>query len=176
MVFLTIEKGLTESELLYLTKSNLVSYPELLLIFDDMLSYIKDELIFELSLWINIKVPKRTGQLRDSLINTLNTSTAGNGELKIELGSVIGYASDVDGMMTLRVRHFQEWGTAYYYGHSGKILLNDPFAIGEFWIELQDYAQERISFITQRASDEFFGGTGKLVTGMRGKIYWEMIV
>jgi len=175
MVFLTIEKGLGIPDLRYLAKSNLVSYPILLLILDDMLSYIKDELIFELTMWINLKVPKRTGQLRDSLIETLNTSTAGNGELKIELGTMVDYATEVDRMTTFKVRHFQEWGTAYYYGHSGRILLNDPFAVGDFWENLQTYSQERLSFITQRASDEYFGGQG-YIKGMKGKIYWEMIV
>ena len=175
MVFLTIEKGLGIPELQYLAKSNLVSYPILLQIFDDMLLYIKDEVIFELTMWINLKVPKRTGQLRDTLIDTLNTSTAGTGELKIELGSFVEYASDVDIMRTFKVRHFNEWGTAYYYGHSGRILLNDPFAVGEFWERLQVHAHERLSFITQRASDEYFGGQG-YIKGMKGKIYWEMIV
>jgi len=175
MVSLTIEKGLGIPELQYLAKSNLVSYPMLLLIFNDMLAYIKDELIFELGLWIKFKVPKRTGQLQDSLMNTLNTSTVSDGQLTIELGTMIGYASDVDRMMTQKVRHFQEWGTAYYYGHSGRILLNDPFAVVEFWEQLQIYAYDKLVFITQRASDEYFGGQGYL-KGMKGKIYWEMIV
>ena len=42
----------------------------------------------------------------------------------------------VNNMTTSMVRHSGQMGTAYYGGYHGKILLNDPQAIGFFFMEL----------------------------------------
>lgn len=172
MVFvqLSLEDWLEIPELYYLAKSNLVSYPILSIIFDDMLYYILDEMKTELIQWIGDKVPKRTSQLRDMMIKHLELSTIQNGLLKLEIGSLVDYMTELNLMTTSRVSHFGEWGWADYYGYDGKVWLYDPLAIGNFWDKLITFTLNRLNFITQRAVDEYFGGTGKLMKDIRGNI------
>ena len=136
----------------------------------NMLLYVLDELIVELIAWIRKKVPKATGQLQDNLIANLKSSNVKKGLLRIVLGTDIGYAPDVAEMSTSQVAHSGEKSYAYYYGAHGPIILDDPDAIGNFWEELIVYAQERREFILQRAIDEYFAGTGKLIKSVRGEI------
>ncbi len=165
-----IKVGLPVLEIKYLAKQNAVTYQEVLTLIHDMLLYVLDELIFELEIWIKNKVPKRTGQLRQSLLDNLHSSFVKLGLMRIILGTHLEYAEDVAAMSTMQVRHSGEPGYAYYYGHHGKIMLEDPQAIGNFWDELLKYAQERTMFILQRAIDEYFKGTGKLMRQVRGRV------
>jgi len=158
----------------YLAKSNLVLYPDILLIFDDMLYYILDEIKVELIQWINSKVPKRTGQLRDLMINHLELSTIQNGILKLEIGSFVDYMTELNLMSTSQVRHFGEMGWAEYYGYNGEVWLYDPLAIGSFWDKFITFTLDRLTFIIHRAIDEFFTGRGKLMKDIRGKIQIEV--
>lgn len=165
-----IKIGLPVIEIKYLAKQNAISYDEVLSTIHDMLLYVLDELIVELEIWINKFVPKRTGQLRESLIANLHSSSVKMGLMRIILGTHLSYAEDVSDMSTMQVRHSGEKGYAYYYGESGPIILDDPQAIGDFWEELIKYAQERTMNILQRAIDEYFKGTGQLMKSVRGKI------
>ncbi len=162
--------GLSVVEIKFLAKGNKLTYNEVLTLIHDMLLYVLSELIFELEIWIKNKVPKRTGQLRDSLLETLHTSDVVSGELNLKLGTMLFYAEDVAAMSTMQVRHSGEASYAYYYGHRGKIMLEDPQAIGNFWDELQRYSKERLMNILQRAIDEYFKGTGKLMREVRGRV------
>lgn len=165
-----IKVGLPTIEIKHLAKNNEMSYDEILQTIHDMLLYVLDELTHELEIWIESKVPKRTGQLRDSLIANLHSSRVKLGLMRVILGTHLSYAEDVADMSTTQVRHSGEEGYAYYYGHYGKIILWDPEAIGNFWEELLKYAQERTMFILQRAIDEYFAGTGKLMRMVRGAV------
>jgi len=162
--------GLPDIKIKFIAKNTEVDFAEILALLHNMLLYVLSELIFELKIWINTKVPKRTGQLRDNLIKHLESSNVKKGLMRLVLGTNINYAPDVADMSTRQVRHSGEKGYAYYYGHHGKIDLNDPQAIGDFWDELMEYAQERTMFILQRAIDEYFKGTGKLMKAVRSDI------
>ena len=162
--------GLTVIKIKYLAKGTELTYDEVALLFHSMLLYTLDELLFELRIWIKSKVPKRTGQLRENLLKHLESSNVKKGLMRLVLGTNIDYAPDVAKMSTAQVRHSGEVGYAYYYTKSGKIILDDPEAIGNFWEELMDYAQERTTSILQRAINEYFAGTGKLMKAVRGAI------
>ena len=165
-----IKVGLPTLQIKYLAKSTEMSFDEILGMINDMLMYVLDELIRELEIWIKSKVPKRTGQLRDSLIANLHSSRVKLGLMRIILGTNLDYAEDVNEMSTRIVRHSGEPAYAYYYGHYGKITLNDPQAIGGFFDALLKFAKERTMFILQRAIDEYFKGTGKLMRMVRGRL------
>jgi len=162
--------GLPVIQIKYIAKGNKLSFEEVLALMHNMLLYVLDELLVELEVWIKEKVPKATGQLQDNLLANLKSSTVKKGLMRVVLGTDIGYAQEVADMSTAQVRHSGEIAYAYYYGKSGKIILDDPQAIGNFWKELIAYAQERRTNILQRAIDEYFAGTGKLMRSVRGKI------
>lgn len=134
-----------------------------------MLLYVLEELLIELEDWINKFVPKATGQLRNSLIKNLKSSRVKKGLMHLVLGTDIGYAEKVADMSTRMVRHSGEERYVYYYGEHGKITLWDPEAIGNFFEEFVKFAEERSINITQRAIDQYFKGTGKLMRSIRGK-------
>lgn len=160
--------GLPVIKIKYLAKNTELEFEEILALFHNMLLYVLDELSFELRIWIKSKVPKRTGQLRDNLLKQLESSNVKKGLMRIVLGTNIDYAPKVAEMTTAQVRHSGEKGYAYYYGEHGIIMLDDPEAIGNFWEELMDYARERTTVILQRAINEYFAGTGKLMKAVRG--------
>jgi len=154
----------------YIAKGNKLTYIEVLALLHNMLLYVLDELMIELRIWINTKVPKRTGQLRDSLLKNLESSNVKKGLMRIVLGTHLDYAPDVAEMSTAQVRHSGEVGYAYYWGASGRLILDDPEAIGNFWDVLIAYAKERTKTILARAINEYFAGTGTLIKTVRGEI------
>jgi len=169
-MFQRTKTGLTVIKIKYLAKGTTLTFDEVAALLHNMFLYVLDELLFELRIWIKTKVPKRTGQLRDNLLKNLKSSNVKKGLMRLVLGTNIDYAPEVAEMSTSQVRHSGEIGYAYYYGESGKITLNDPQAIGDFWNELMDYAQERTMSILKRAIDEYFAGTGKLMKAVRGAV------
>jgi len=169
-MFQRTKTGLTVIKIKYLAKGTTLTFDEVAALLHNMFLYVLDELLFELRIWIKTKVPKRTGQLRDNLLKNLKSSNVKKGLMRLVLGTNIDYAPEVAEMSTSQVRHSGEIGYAYYYGESGKITLNDPQAIGDFWNELMDYAQERTMSILKRAIDEYFVGTGKLMKAVRGAV------
>ena len=118
----------------------------------------------DIRLWILKYVPKRTGQLRFTLLKKLESSKVRRETLVFIIGSNLDYARSVNQMSTSQVRHNShkehsgEWAYAYYYSHKrrgpkvgqrrrkvGKkykgpsnyrIFLYEPNAIGSFWDEL----------------------------------------
>ena len=94
--------------------------------------------------WINKYVPKRTGQLRDTLIFNLKQSKGTNkgAELILGVDPRVDYVKYVDKMQDSNVRHTGQKGYAYYYGYNGKLKLNDPKAIGHFWGTLKRFARQ----------------------------------
>lgn len=92
---------------------------------------------------IRRKVAKRTGQLQESLIANLKSSRRRGSITRIILGTHLDYAEAVDNMTTNQVRHYNEDGYAYYYGHYGKIILNDPEAEGKAITKLITYVGKR---------------------------------
>ena len=112
--------------------------------------------IKETKIWINTFVPKRSADLRVSLIKYLERSippAASIGELKgirlvLGVGVEINYAKYVDEMTTKQVAHAGTWRE-----HSGKrayskgkrTYLYDPKAIGGYHDKMIDYAKKRLS-------------------------------
>lgn len=169
-MFFRAKKGATVAEIKILVKGSTLTFDEVLALYHSMLLYALDELLAELKVWIKKKVPKRTGQLQDNLLKNLESSNVKKALMRVVLGTNIDYAPDVAEMSTSQVRHSGELAYAYYYGKHGKIYLNDPEAIGNFWEELIDYSQERMMSILERAIGEYFAGTGTLMRDVRGKI------
>ena len=147
-----IQVGTQAPEILFLIKSNLLKYDNVLQTIQDMLQYVLDELSGLLTVWINSKVPKDTGLLRSDIENSLKTnSEISTYILKMLLKTDLEYAERVAAMDTWQVRH-----------------VVDPEAIGNFWMELELYIKEMLMTILQRSIDEYFGGIGKLMTMVRG--------
>jgi len=97
--------------------------------------------------WVNTYVPKRTGQLRDSLNKSLEASGKYKNALKTKLvaGTHLNYAKYVNKMRTSQVRHFgKKYGYAGYYGAPFKVLLNDPKAIAPFWGQFKMYLRKQL--------------------------------
>lgn len=124
---------------------NLV-YNQVVFIIRSILKELRETLFTELSVWINEKVPKRTGQLRQDLIDQLKESNIIEHTLHIILGTTIDYAEQVNAMSTATVRHHGEIGYVYYWNPDniyGRVVLDDPRAIGGFWTHLLEFAKER---------------------------------
>ena len=124
--------------------------------------------------WILKYVPRRTGQLRDTLIKSMKSSRVQNGMLKFIVGTHVQYANKVNQMSTSQVQHnswFEHSGHrayAYYYNykHRGtkvgkrkmkigkrykgpshyRIFLSDPDAVGMFWDTLLVYLRLRVLY------------------------------
>lgn len=169
-MFFRAKKGATVAEIRFLVKGSKLTFDEVLALYHSMLLYALDELMADLRAWIIEKVPKRTGQLQDNLLKNLKSSNVKKALMRVVLGTNIDYAPDVAEMSTSQVRHSGELAYAYYYEKHGKIYLNDPKAIGNFWEELIDYAQERMKNILERSIGEYFAGTGKLIKAVRGAV------
>ena len=169
-MFERTKTGLPVIKIRYIAKNTDLTFPEVLALFHNMLLYTLSQLTNELRKWIKTKVPKATGQLRQSLLDNLESSSVKKGLMRIVLGTHVSYAPDVAEYTTEQVRHNKEVGYAYYYKKSGRIILNDPEAIGDFWNELMKYANERTRFILTHAINKYFKGTGKLIKTVRGSI------
>jgi hypothetical protein len=162
--------GLEKDELRYLARTTSLNYMQVVSRVNEMLHYILNEVLFILRIWINTYVPKRTGQLRDKLLNSLEQSEVKWGMLKIIVGTRIDYAQKVSDFGTGNVRHVATWyehsgkkAYAYYYGYHGPIFLNDPFAIGNWIEEMENFIKERAQRILCDAQNLFFGaGSGTL--------------
>ncbi|GAH42405.1 unnamed protein product, partial [marine sediment metagenome] len=59
----------------------------------------------DMMLWIVKFVPKRTGQLRMTLLNSLQKSKVQKGILRFIIGTHLEYAGKVNKMSTSQVRH-----------------------------------------------------------------------
>ena len=129
-----------------------ITFPAAVIIIDSILQFALMWTKQDLHGWIDEKVPKRTGQLRDSLHRNLETSkVVGQSLLKLYFGTHLNYAEFVNQMTTSQVAHSNDTGYAYYYGHYGKINLNDPSAIGYFFDEMIKEARRILRNNMQRA-------------------------
>ena len=160
----TQETKIPPEELEFMANGQPITYEELQVRVSGMFGAILERLTLDLKLWVSKNVPERTGQLKETILDILGTSTFDEKGIKIELGTLLEYGADVDAMTTSQVRHFGEWGYAYYTKKKGKIWLNDITAIGEWWQKYKEYATERYHYQYIIALDEFMSGIG------RGKI------
>jgi hypothetical protein len=161
-----------KAQISYMVKNSKYSYAELKVMIQQILELVLNTTKAELKIFINNIVPKRTGTLRQSLLNWLEGSWAGEGMMELVMGSNIEYAEDVNEMTTSQVRHVNDWGYVYYpnwFGMSSKsrprghkkFLLNDPRAQGHFWDKLLEFAKERVDINLIRAKNQVLGNAVK---------------
>lgn len=140
--------GIRKQAIKYIVGMNKnLSYNEVIYIIRSILKELKEIIIIETETWIDSKVPKRTGQLRENLKEYLRESNIFEHTLRIILGTTIDYAEQVAGMSTAQVRHHGEIGYVNYwnpFGIRGRVILNDPRAIGNFWDHLVQFVIERV--------------------------------
>lgn len=134
-------------------------------ILDKILEETLDLVLRDLRKWIKKFVAKRTGQLRKNLLLNLEGSEVKGYLLKIIMRTSIDYAAQVNAYSTAQVRHknakrehyvsyttkkgkkHHPYAYAYYGGHKGgRIVLNDPMAIGKFFDKMVIYAIKMILF------------------------------
>lgn len=148
-----------ESDITYIVGNTQMDYWGVLALVDDIMNKTLEYTLPLIKTWIQTYVAKRTSQLQDDLIRTLETSQWLNDQLKLELGTMLPYAKKVNSG-TQRLRHNNEWGYAYYYGYHGRILLNDPQAQDKFWGLLKMEARRVLREMFSRARFEVCGAIG----------------
>ena len=166
-MFFRLKKGATLAQIKLYVKGTAMTREEALVIFHSMLIYVLDQIKKELKAWILKFVPKRTGQLQRNMLLQLESSRVKKALMRLVVGTSIDYAPKVAEMTTSQVAHDKEPGYAYYAGWGGKILLDDPDAIGNFWKEIQAFTVEKLQAILTIAIGEFFKGTGKVLTNVK---------
>ena len=161
----TTKIGIKKAAIKYIAgRDKNLTYEDVLQLITDILNEIHSSVLVDMEDWINEKVPKRTGQLRDNLIRNIQSSRVRAGVLRIIIATSIDYASKVNEMATGQVRHSGTWkehsgknAYAYYYGHYGKIFLDDPGALGGFFNKLVEFAKERALFHLARITIKYKG-------------------
>ena len=134
----------------------------------EMYEYILSEIRLRLVSFIRNQVPKRTGQLRGSLLVSLySSSITSDGELLISLGSQLNYAQHVNNMPTWKVRHTAQKDYAHYGGWSGTIILSDSQAIGHFADVMFEIVDDMLTNLWQRGVDKYFEKSGNLGKELR---------
>lgn len=99
------------------------------------------DLYMYVRLMINIFTPKETGDLRESLIESINpkNNTVESDGIEMKISTDIYYAKYVMEMDTATVRHFGE-----KMGKRSKRPLYDPLAVGNFFSILRNNVRNRI--------------------------------
>jgi hypothetical protein len=131
--------------------------------------------VANLTKWVEQYVPRRTGQLQDSIIKALeDNSRLDSGDIILNFGSNVPQAEFCEDMEDYNVQHSGERGYAYYNGYSGgtkkhpmrpspaRVLLNDPDAKGHWFTEMKIAASD---FLVQNAADitrQLVGNVGKI--------------
>lgn len=171
-----------KTQIKYMAKNSSYTYEQILVLIDNILKDVLRDTKKELEIWIDSKVPKRTGQLRHFLKMWLGGSNFGQGILTIILSaSGVEYAEDVNKLPTSSVRHNNEWGYVYYDNIFGinsktrprgskKILLNDPRAEGNFFDKMIEFTKERLDINLIRAKNKYLGATSKINRKIRSGV------
>jgi hypothetical protein len=143
--------GVKKSDITWAANQMNLTYQQVVNIIQNILSYTLNTTIADLEKWIDRFVPKRTGWLRDTLKQNLHSSRVKDNVLRLICGTKLDYSSDVNAMSTRQVRHSNtpkehsgKWAYAYYYGFYGRIRLDDPQAIGNFFDKMLYYATQQI--------------------------------
>lgn len=168
------EVGINKGDITFIAGNQTkLNYQQVNQLVGNILDQTLDLTIMDLELWIDSKVAKRTGKLRKDLKLELNSSFVRNTLLKLKLGTHISYAKFVNEMTMATVRHVSEKGYAYYGGHHGPIILNDPRAIGFFFAKMLEYAKERLEYNFVKAKAMYLGDVGKAGRMISSKFKWK---
>jgi len=114
----------------------------------------------EIEQWIKEYVPKRTGQLQNSLLDSINMTEWTGQQLRLILFTDVEYATELNNRKDIQIQHNNEIGSAYYYGHYGKLILNDPKAQYGFMGLLKMFARQHLKDNFKRARFEICGSVG----------------
>ena len=153
-----------KAQITYMVKNSKYSYVQILQLIQLILQDVLDDTKTALEIWIDSKVPKRTGQLRAMLKLWMGGSNITKGLMRLVMGTNLKYVEDVDDYTTSQVRHSGEVGYVYYpniFGIRGKVILNDPRAIGGFWDKMIEFAKEEIDKNLIRAKNKHLGNAVK---------------
>lgn len=158
-----LKVGVNKAQIKYIAgRVDNLSYEDVKDIIENLLREVLNLTLGNIEIWIEEKVPKRTGQLRDNLLLNLKSSRVNNGILRMIIGTAINYASEVNEYTTAQVRHFNtdrehsgKYAYAYYGGHYGRIHLNDPKAEGQFFVKLLEFAHQRILINLARTAAKY---------------------
>lgn len=139
----------------YIAGNSSYTYDQVCAFVQTILNETLELTIKEVEEWIDEFVPKRSGDLIESLKKFLGRSRPppiAAGEIRgvrliLGSGADVKYARYVAEMSAEQVQHDNTW-----YEHSGKkayskgqpVLLDDPHALGEFFGKMIDYATERL--------------------------------
>ena len=152
---------LRAADIKYLVEGSEYTYDEIKELISDMLNDVLTQTLLDINIWIDYHVPKRTGKLRFSLKKNLQSSNVSRNILKLIMGTAVDYAKEVNKMTQGQVRHTGtnkendgSWAYANYWGHSGRIYLDDPQAVGHFWDKLLSFTKERIIINLTKAKYE----------------------
>ena len=161
---------LNKDNIKYLVEGSNYTYEEIKELISNMLNDVLKQTLLDINIWIDYHVPKRTGQLRDNLKKHIQSSRVSKNILRVIMGTSIDYAKEVNKMTQGQVRHTGtnkendgSWAYANYWGHSGRIYLDDPQAVGHFWDKLLSFTKERIIINLTKAKYELAKGS-KLTT------------
>ena len=153
-----------KAQISYMVKNSKYTHAQMVQLIHMILADVLKDTVHDLIIFIGNKVPKRTGQLRRDLVEWLAGSTVMKGIMRLILGTYLPYAEDVAQMTTSQVRHSGEVGYVYYpnkMGIRGRVILNDPQAIGFFWDKLITYAKEQVAKNLIRAKNKHLGNAVK---------------
>lgn len=159
------KRDITQDEILYMVNGSLVKLPILEGILQAILPEVLDSVIPDAEMEIKLHTPVRTGQLRDNLLKHLAKSKASGHNLLINIKANptnrgVHYAGMVNDMDDVKVRHFDEMGSAGYYNTPGRIRLNDPHASGHFFDELTKITNDSTMKAIAKGINRNFKGTG----------------
>jgi len=149
--------GLNVDDLKYIAGKSTYTYKEVVNIIRDLLSKVLKYTIQDIELWIDHKVPKRTGALRQNLKLSLRSSQVIGNILKIIIGTSIEYAERVNEYTTRQVRHYntrKEHSGKKVYAHGVPVTLNDPEAVGHFFDRMLEFVEERVLINLSKAKYE----------------------
>lgn len=128
---------------------------------DEIMRYLLRRTREDVLNWILKYVPVRTGQLRDSLINWVRNWKIINNAIEFDLATFVEYAKKIKGDPKHANTWFEHSGApavAFYGGHSGFILLDDPLAESQWFFLIRNFTAERINSNLQTAIISIVGG------------------
>jgi len=139
--------GLNKAAIFAIGRQKHLTFEQVETVILNLIKEVLEDTIHDLEIWIDIHVPKRSGQLRENLKTVIRTSRVVDYMAHIVMGSSLPYAERVNEMPAAWVRHYNT--DLEHSGAKAKfaglpIHLDDPNAEGHFFDKLQDFMQERV--------------------------------
>jgi len=164
--------AVTKKEITLIAGNMRLSKSQLITIIQNILTDTLRATLTDVAAWINKFVPKATGLMRDSLSKVLAKSRIKGTILKIMMGSSLYYIDRLNKMSTSQVRHAGVMGYASVneLWKGGKIMLNDPQAIGQFYTKLLAYIKTRTKANLRSSKLRYLGfkaNTSPIYKGMK---------